>query len=303
MKLSRSNKLIWAFFVLAIFWSCAAFAQTTETAASTAKPAAEQTTAAAAVASASGMKQFVRPTNWWLPASASTFAPEIDRIFYLILWVTGIVFVIVEVMLVYFLIKYRAKPGVRAKYLHGNHKLELIWTAVPSFILIVLALMSQITWASVRYPTHAPTNGMKVEVMGEQFAWNVRFAGPDGKFGRTDASKMSSENPWGRVEGDADGKDDIITINDLHIPSDQPCKLLLTSKDVIHSFFLPEFRFKQDAVPGLGINVWFQPTMEGEFEIACAEFCGLGHYRMRGNLTVDSPAKFQEWLKANAPSQ
>ena len=151
---------------------------------------------------------------------------------------------------------------------------------IPSIILVFLTLWSQKIWSEVR--GGPPQGSIPIEIQAEQFAWNVRYAGADGKFGTSD---------------------DIRTINQLHIPIGKPVRVRLASigKDgkhpVIHSFFLPEFRLKQDVVPGLVIDVWFEATRTGKYEIACAEFCGLGHYRMRGFLSIHSPEGFDAWLK------
>lgn len=214
---------------------------------------------------------------WTLPEQASTYAGRIDGIFNLILWITGIVFVAVEVTLVVFLVKYRAREGGRATYTHGSNRLEVIWTIIPALILVFLAIISQDSWAYIR--NHFPQKGTLIDITAEQFAWNIRYPGPDGKFNTAD---------------------DILTLNQLHIPVDQPAIISLHSKDVIHSFFLPEFRIKQDAVPGLTTRVWVQPLHTGHWEIACAELCGLGHYRMKGYLTVDTPEDFQKWLAQTA---
>src|SRR5262249_4880596 len=160
----------------------------------------------------------------------STFAPRIDSVFYAIFWVTMTAFVLVELGIVYFVIKFRQRPGVKARYIHGNHKLELVWTAVPAVILVILSVVSQNIWSAVKYPVNAQKDGVRIEVLAEQFAWNIRYPGPDGKFGKLDPKIMSQENPWGRVEGDADGKDDVITLNQMHIPVNEPIRVLLRSK-------------------------------------------------------------------------
>jgi cytochrome c oxidase subunit 2 len=214
---------------------------------------------------------------WRLPEQASTYAGRIDGIFNLILWITGIVFVLVETTLIAFIFKYRAKEGQRATYTHGSNRLEVIWTIIPALILVFLAVMSQDSWAYIR--NHFPEKGTQIEITAEQFAWNIRYPGPDGKF---------------------DTADDVVTLNQLHFPVDQPALISLRSKDVIHSFFLPEFRVKQDVVPGMTSRVWVQAKHTGHWEIACAELCGLGHYRMKGYLTVDTPEEFQKWLAATA---
>ena len=209
----------------------------------------------------------------WLPESVTTTAPEIDRLFYLILAITGVVFVLVESTLVVFLFKYRRQPGRRAAYLHGNTLVEIVWTAIPAAILVLLAFRSQRVWALVRGIPPRPQ--VEVEITAEQFAWNIRYAGPDGAL---------------------NSADDITTLNQLHLPVGQTVLVHLKSKDVIHSFFVPQFRMKQDAVPGLITRLWISATKTGHYEIACAELCGLGHYRMRGYLVLEPADAFQRWL-------
>ena len=215
----------------------------------------------------------------WLPDAVTTTAPEIDRLFYLILWITGIAFVLVQVTLVAFLVCYRSRPGRSATYTHGNVVVEIIWTVIPTLILISLLVMSQRVWATVRGTPPPPD--LDVHITAEQFAWNVRYAGADGAF---------------------DTADDITTINQLHLPVGRTVLIHLQAKDVLHSFFVPQFRMKQDAVPGLTTRLWVNATKTGQFEIACAELCGIGHFRMRGFLTLEPQAEFDTWLvttKAN----
>ena len=139
-----------------------------------------------------------------------------------------------------------------------------------------------------------------VEVMGEQFAWNFRYAGPDGVFGKTDPTLITSTNPFGLDKTDPAAKDDILSINQLHLPEGKPIRLRIRSHDVIHSFFLPYQRIKQDAVPGMQIELWFVPNRAGQYEIACSQLCGLGHYRMQAHLTVESQEEFEKWLREAA---
>jgi cytochrome c oxidase subunit 2 len=156
--------------------------------------------------------------------------------------------------------------------------------------------MGQRVWASI-YFSDAPTNATIIQVTGEQFAWNFHYPGPDGQFGRTDNKLITGTNPIGLDKDDPAAKDDVLSIGVMHAPVGKPVRVRLRSKDVIHSFFLPNFRMKQDAVPGMGIEVWFTPTQAGQYEIACAELCGLGHYRMKGALTIDeSQDAFNKWL-------
>ncbi|MBI4598283.1 MAG: cytochrome c oxidase subunit II [Candidatus Omnitrophica bacterium] len=213
----------------------------------------------------------------WLPDAVTTTAPAIDQLFYVVLWLTGIVFVLVQATLVAFLIRYRRRPGKPAYYTHGNLLIEAVWTAIPAAIMVWLAMHSQRVWAQVRGAPPPPD--LQVEVTGEQFAWNVRYPGADEQFNTAD---------------------DVLTINQLHIPLGRTVLFHLKSKDVIHSFFVPQFRMKQDAVPGITTRMWVSATRPGQYEIVCAELCGLGHYRMRGFLTIEPLEAFQTWLKTAA---
>ena len=233
------------------------------------------------VAAAAALPAVASALPFWLklPEGVSTYSGRIDGLFRLILWITGTIFVVVETLLLIFLFRYRHKEGRRPRYTHGSNRLEVIWTIVPAIICVVLALLSRATWADIKQ--HLPKDGVQIEVTAEQFAWNVRYAGADNKF---------------------DTPDDVVTLNQLHFPVGQPIIVTLQSKDVIHSFFLPEFRVKQDAVPGLSTRIWFEGTRTGHWEIACAELCGLGHYRMKGFVTVETPEEFQKWLAEQAAS-
>jgi cytochrome c oxidase subunit 2 len=212
-----------------------------------------------------------------LPEGVSSYSGRVDGLFSLILWITGIIFVVVEALLLVFLFRYRRREGRRARYTHGNNRLEVIWTIIPAVICVVLALLSRRTWAEIKQ--QMPKDAMQIEITGEQFAWNIRYAGPDGKLGTAD---------------------DIVTLNQLHFPVGRPVVATLRSKDVIHSFFLPEFRVKQDAVPGMSTRIWFDSMRVGHWEIACAELCGLGHYRMKGFVTVETPEEYEKWLAEQA---
>lgn len=203
-------------------------------------------------------------------------------------------------LLLFAIIHYRKRRGVSASYFHGRPALEVAWAVIPAAILLWLAFASRDLWAKVRYQENFPANAQHVEVLAQQYAWNVRYPGADGRFGKTDAAGVSDQNPFGRVDGDPDGKDDMITLNEMHLVTGKPLRLTLRSRDVIHSFFVPEFRFKQDAIPGSAIDVWFTPTRAGKYEIACAEFCGPAHYRMKGFLTVGTGQEHTEWLKEQA---
>jgi cytochrome c oxidase subunit 2 len=213
--------------------------------------------------------------GWILPEGASTFAADIDFLYYLILVLTGIAFVVVEVGLVWFLFKYRAQPGKKAHYTHGSTKAEIIWTAVPAVTVLILGLMSGGLWNKIKGRDSVPADAIEFGLLAKQFEWNVTYAGADGRLGTGDEFEVR---------------------NQLHIPVNRPVVLRMGAEDVIHSFFVPQFRVKQDAMPGQVINVWFEATIPGEYEIACAELCGLGHYRMRGMVTVHTEEDYQAWL-------
>ncbi|HYG78730.1 MAG TPA: cytochrome c oxidase subunit II [Planctomycetota bacterium] len=225
--------------------------------------------------------------GYWLPEAASTYAEKIDGLFYAILWLTGIVFVVTELLLLVFIIKYRKQEGRRSIYTHGSHKLEMVWTLTPALILAVIALVQRGTWNEIKT---APADGpdvVKVQLFGEQFQWNFRYAGNDGK--------------WGT-------KDDIRLPGTLYVPKGKKVVIEQTSKDVIHSLFLPYMRLKQDLVPGMWVKCWFEATKstaemqakrskEWNYEIVCAELCGNGHSEMGGLLFVLEPAEYDAWLK------
>ena len=210
----------------------------------------------------------------WLPENVSTFGEEIDYLFYVIYYITGAVFILVTVLMLLFLILYRRREGRRARYSHGNTALEITWTVIPAVILVVLAFMSASTWGKVK--RHAPPSDFQVQVTAKQFNWEIVYPGPDRKFGT---------------------EDDFQTENDIHVPINKVVHVVLKSKDVIHSFFLPNLRLKQDAVPGRDILVWFEATKPGKYELPCAELCGFGHSGMRGWLYVDTPEQFEKWVK------
>jgi cytochrome c oxidase subunit II len=225
--------------------------------------------------------------GYWLPEQASTYAAKIDDLFNGILYLTGFVFVVTELLLVFFLIKYRRQEGRRAVYSHGNHKLEMIWTLIPALILAIIAFVQKSTWDDIKSKVPDGNDTVQVKTYAEQFQWNFRYAGADGK--------------WGT-------KDDMFEANNLVVPVNKNIVLEQTSKDVIHSFFLPYMRLKQDAVPGMQIKVWFNATKttkdmqsrrDGtwDYEIVCAELCGNQHSQMKGILKVLEQPEYDQWLK------
>lgn len=214
--------------------------------------------------------------GWLLPESASTFGGDIDSIYYLILWITGAIFVLVEATLIVFLFKYRRREDRVAEYTHGNKTAEIVWTAIPFVLVVLIVFMSNGVWLDVKHNSDEAigTDPIRLKVVAKQFEWNVTYPGADGEF---------------------DTADDFVKRNQLHVPVDRAVLIELASEDVIHSFFLPDLRVKQDAMPGMVIPVWFEATKTGEFPLACAELCGLGHYRMRASMTVHEASEFERW--------
>jgi cytochrome c oxidase subunit 2 len=214
----------------------------------------------------------------WLPedVSISGEGDVVDSLFYFILYLTGAVFIATEVVLVWFMWKYdAAKNAEPVKYSHGNHTLEIVWTIIPAGTLLFIAIYQMNAWANqtMRVPANP---GLTVEVTARQFEWRIKYPGPDGQLGTLD---------------------DIHTVNDLHIPAHQTVLMHLKSQDVLHSFFLPNLRVKQDAVPGMTIPVWYTAVKPGNYDLVCAELCGWGHYKMKGRLTVQNPDDFSRWLE------
>ena len=209
----------------------------------------------------------------WLPENVSTYGGDVDFIFNVIYWITTISCVGVLAAMVWFVIRYRARPGGRAVYTHGNVTLEIIWTIVPTAVFVMIGVMSGSVWSAMKQ--EIPDTSLVVRVQGSQFNWQMTYPGLDGRFGTPD--DYSQENL-------------------MRAPVGRPVKLILTAKDVIHSFFVPQMRLKQDALPGREILAWFEATKEGSYEIPCAELCGFGHSQMKGELRVLSQADFDAWV-------
>jgi cytochrome c oxidase subunit 2 len=208
------------------------------------------------------------------PENIASFGGRIDALFTAVVVITGVVFVLVEVALLVFVVKYRHREGQKALYHHGNKKLEIAWTSATALIVLILAGVSRGLWLDIKHPDRFPQPGLELQVVAKQFEWNVTYPGADGRIGTPD---------------------DFVKRNQLHVPTGVPVRFNLSSEDVIHSFWVPQLRLKQDAVPGMQIPVWFEATTPGDYEIGCAELCGLGHYRMRAAVTVHSPADFATW--------
>src|SRR5271154_7031392 len=243
---------------------------------------------------------FVAKT-WWLPVGAAASTGFIDRQFTLTFIIMGIIFLAAQLGLGYIVWKYKETPTSPAvSYSHGNTTLEVVWTLLTAILFIGLNLMGSSVWASQRFD--APEAGaVQVEVTGMQFAWYFRYPGPDGKFG---ATKPELQDPSSGGEGaigldtsDPASKDDVVA-GVMYVPVNREIEVILRAEDVIHSFFIPAMRFKQDAVPGIAIHMHFTPITTGDYEVACSQLCGLGHYKMHGILRVVSQKDFDEWLAA-----
>lgn len=241
--------------------------------------------------------------TWWFPPAISEHARQVDDQFMFTLVVTGIVFILAQAALGYVVFQFgRARSGP-ASYVHGNNTMEVVWTSATAVLFIGLTIMGERVWARTHF-MGAPQGAIPIELTGQQFAWNVRYPGPDGKFGALDIKQINDAagNPLGIDSKDPAGKDDI-TAPTMAVPVNRPVELILRSKDVTHSFFVPELRLKQDAVPGMLIRIHFTAEKTGRYEIACAELCGLGHYKMRSFLEVMEQADYEKWLKDHSPSQ
>jgi cytochrome c oxidase subunit 2 len=247
---------------------------------------------------------------WWMPVDISTHGYAIDHQMVLTLVITGVIFVLAQLGLAFFVWKYRERgDGRRAIYSHGNAKLEATWTIAATVLFVGLNLMGYRVWADM-YFRSAPPGALQVQVLGQQFAWYLRYPGADGKFGLLHVDKVNEAcgNFFGLDrEKDPESKDDIVTAT-LGVPVNRPVELILHAKDVSHDFYVRELRIQQDVVPGLEIPIHFIATEEalkhngGKYEIACNQLCGLGHYKMRAFLQVMTEEDYNKWL-ANMASQ
>ncbi len=285
--------------------------------------------------------------GWWLPPGVSSYSAEVDNLFYLILGLTAVFFVLTEVILVVAMYRFTDRPaGVKADYTHGSHKLELLWTIVPTVLLVFIAFVQIGVWNEIKLRSRMDARGadQSVQVTARQWEWRMRYPTPD-RFrfadmkvptSRKEYEAFVARDPYADVplvEGDprawaeAPQMDDLRGVNELHTWKNANVKVYLKSNDVIHSFFLPHLRLKQDALPGKTIEVWFKviqsnchrdpatgewvlDVLEGEdvdapdgvrtkqFELTCAELCGGRHYAMRGQLFVHvNKSDYLAWYK------
>ncbi len=234
--------------------------------------------------------------NHWFPEDVSQHGYVIDNLFLSILVLTGLIFVATSGALFWFMWKYDGTQSKEpVKFMHGSHTLEVVWSILPAATLVFIAVYQMDAWAGAKMlrPMLAGLDGQLgtdddvpqpplAEVKGRQFEWRIRYAGEDGIVGTSD---------------------DVHTVNDLHVPVDEEIVLAMKSEDVLHSFFLPNLRVKQDVVPGMKQHIWFKPVKTGQYDIVCAELCGWGHYKMKGRLTIQSRDRFNRWLEETKAEQ
>ncbi len=235
--------------------------------------------------------------TWWMPQAISAHARTVDDQIVLTTIITGIVFILAHLALGYTVLFYGKRRAGAATYSHGNTTYELLWSSAAGILFIGLTLMGTKVWGAIHFQP-APPGALQIELTGQQFAWNVRYSGPDGKFGALDIKQINDQsgNPLGVDAKDPNGKDDI-TAPTMPVPVNRPIEVILRTKDVTHAFNVPELRLKLDTVPGLLGRLHFTADKTGVFELACAELCGLGHYKMRSFLEVMEPAKFDAWIQ------
>ncbi len=232
---------------------------------------------------------------WWFTPIASNWS-SIDLTIDITFWITGAVFILVNLFLAYAIIRFRHRDDRRADYEPENKKLEIWLTAITAVGVAVMLAPGLVVWANF---VKIPEDSASFEAVGQQWQWKFRFPGEDGILGTTDAKRMSVDNPFGIIDDDPNGQDDILINNNaVHLPVGQPVTALLRSADVLHDFAVPQFRVKMDLVPGLVTYVWFEPIRVGTFEILCEELCGIAHHAMRGKVIVEEQADFDTWLAA-----
>lgn len=230
---------------------------------------------------------------WWSTPIASNWG-YIDDTITVTFWITGIVFIAIILFMAYCVYRYRYSEDRRADYEPENKKLEWWLTILTTLGVVGMLAPGLFVWK--QYVT-VPKGAAEVEVVGKQWQWSYRFPGQDGKFGKSDARFINDNNPFGVDPKDPNGQDDIVVEDpELHLPLGKSYKVLLRSTDVLHDFYVPQFRAKMDLVPGTVTYFWFTTTRSGKFDILCAELCGVGHHSMRGEVVVESVDAFQAWL-------
>jgi cytochrome c oxidase subunit II len=245
------------------------------------------------VAIALGSVLFHVYSPWWWTPIASNWG-YIDTTIIITFWITGTVFVAVVLFMAYCVLRFRHRPGQKAAYEPENKRLEGWLTVVTAIGVIAMLAPGLFVWNQF---VTVPQEAAAFEVIGQQWRWSFRLPGADGQLGKADTRSVSVENPLGLETGDTHGQDDVVIDGgDLHLPVGKPVKVMLRSIDVLHNFYVPEFRAKMDMVPGMVTYFWFTPTRTGNFEILCAELCGVGHPQMRGVVVIEGEGEYQAWL-------
>jgi cytochrome c oxidase subunit 2 len=230
---------------------------------------------------------------WWFTPIASNWE-MVDSTVDVTFWVTGIVFVAVNLFMAYAIIRYRHRKGSKAHYEPENRKLEWWLTGITSVGIAAMLAPGLSVWANF---VTVPEEASVVEVLGQQWSWSYRFPGEDGRLGASDSRLISVDNPFGMDPNDEFGQDDHLVANqELHLPLGKPVKLLLRAKDVNHQFAVPQFRVKMDMVPGMVTYFWLTPSRTGEFDVLCEQLCGVAHFAMRGRVVVNEEPEFDTWL-------
>ncbi|WP_274628663.1 cytochrome c oxidase subunit II [Arvimicrobium flavum] len=230
---------------------------------------------------------------WWTPIASNW--DYIDHTLVITFWITGVVFSAVVLFMAYCVWRFRHKEAARAHYEPESKRLETWLTVVTGVGVAAMLAPGLYVWAQF---ITVPDDATDVEVIAQQWQWSFRLPGTDGKLGTSDSRLVSAENPLGVNPDDTNGQDDVVVeAADLHLPVGKPVKMLLRSIDVLHDFYVPEFRAKMDMIPGSVTYFWFTPTRTGSFEVLCAELCGTGHGFMRGVVAVDNDEDYQAWLQ------
>lgn len=232
---------------------------------------------------------------WWLTPLASNWQ-QMDDALMLTLYITAAIFVLINLFVAYAVVKFRHRDGVRASRESHNKKLEWWLIGVTTLGIAVMLAPGLDVYAKL---INAPADAMQFEVMGQQWQWHYRLPGRDGQLGKTDVRHITPQNPFGLSEQDPNGQDDVLVESqEIHIPVGRPVKVLLRSQDVLHDFYVPQFRTRMNMVPGMVTSFWFTPTKTGKFEVLCAQLCGVGHANMRSWVIVDEAPAYAAWLAA-----
>jgi cytochrome c oxidase subunit 2 len=245
-----------------------------------------------AIVVGSALFHFLSP--WRITPIASNWR-EMDDTLAVTFITTAIFFVAINLLVAYTVYRFRHRPGHRAAYQPDNKKLER-WLIVTTSLAII-GLLAPGLFVYAKY-VRPPAEALQLEVLGQQWQWRYRFPGTSGRLGRSSASLVNAMNPFGLDPGDPAGQDNIlVNNNEVHLPLDRPVKVFLRSHDVLHDFYVPQFRARMNMVPGMVTSFWFTPTKAGRYEVLCAQLCGVGHFSMRGIVVVEDEARFQAWLQ------